>query len=167
MMLQRLVFVALVSAALSARAGDPGPAEVAAAREQAKWMHRAHAAALEAMHHHYFRRENPVLPARAMMDVFAKIERETRVKARWISVNAKAMSVEHEPRSEFDKKAAAALAAGKDFFEHIEGGVYHRAGPIPLGGSCIICHAPPTFTGKGQPGPFFAGLVISIPLLKE
>ena len=41
-----------------------------------------------------------------MEDVFAEIEHETGSKANWISVNLKAMSINHEPSTEFEKRAA-------------------------------------------------------------
>jgi hypothetical protein len=34
------------------------------------------------MHHHYFRRDGAVLPARALEDVFADVERESKIKTR-------------------------------------------------------------------------------------
>src|SRR4051812_13927584 len=44
---------------------------VAEARARAKLMHDIYAATLDVMHHHFFRRERSVLPARALEDVFA------------------------------------------------------------------------------------------------
>jgi hypothetical protein len=97
---------------------DDGPkgVTVAEARERAKLMHNIYAATLDAMHHHFFRRERSVLPARAMEDVFAEMEKQSKIKAGWISVNTKAMSINHEPKNDFEKQAAKAIAAGKGEF---------------------------------------------------
>jgi hypothetical protein len=140
----------------------PRPISVAEARERAKLMHEIHAATLEALHHHFFRRERAVLPARAMEDVFAEVDRQTKIKTRWIAVNTPAMSVDHKPETEFEKEAAEELARGKPAYDRVVKGVYHRASAIPLGSGCVACHvrlaAPPTKI------PRVAGLVISIPV---
>lgn len=138
---------------------------VAEARERAKLMHEIHSATLEAMHRHYFRRERAVLPARAMEDVFAEIDKQVKVKTRWIAVNTPAMSIDHEPRTEFEKEAALELASGKAAFERVVEGSYYRAGVIPLGPGCLSCH-----TRLGvlpAKTPRVAGLVISIPMKTE
>ena len=86
-------------------------------------------------------------------------------KARWIAVNTPAMSVDHQPESAFEKKAAEELAAGKDEYSRVEGGYYFEARPIPLGAGCIGCHtklAPIT-----DKKPRVAGLVIAIPVKDE
>ena len=76
---------------------------VAVARERAAVLHVAYAATLETIHHHYFRKNQAVLPARAMEEVFSEVARHSNVKARWISVNTKPMSVDHEPEGEFEE----------------------------------------------------------------
>lgn len=135
---------------------------VAEARERAKLIHNIYAATLDSMHHHFFRRERSVLPARALEDVFAEIDRQSNIKAGWISVNTKAMSVHHEPKNEFEKNAAKAIAAGKGDFEVVEDGYYRRAGAIPLGSGCVNCHT--GFFSKTPQTQRFAGLIISVPI---
>lgn len=137
-------------------------AAVAAARERAKLLHDIYSTTLEVMHRHYFRAERAVLPARAMEDVFADMARLSNDSARWIAVNTQAMSVQHAPKTDFDRKAAAELGTGKEAYERVEDGVYQRAGSIPLGSSCVGCHTK-HFSGPIK-SPRFAGLVISIPL---
>ncbi len=138
---------------------------VAAARERAKLMHDIYDATLDVMHRHYFRREHSVLPARAMEDVFSEMAKQSSVQTRWISVNTKAMSIHHEPESEFEKQAAKQIAAGKADFELIEDGYYQRAGRISLGGGCVSCHT--NQFSSPSTSPKFAGLVIRIPILAE
>jgi hypothetical protein len=138
---------------------------VAVARERAKLMHSIYAATLDVMHHHYFRSDRAVLPARAMEDVFAEMAKQSNGQARWISVNTKAMSVHHEPQSEFEKQAVTELTGDKEDFELVEKGYYQRAGRIPLGTSCVGCHT--KLFASPSKSPRFAGLVIRIPVVDE
>lgn len=150
-------------------AASPGkeaaPAGLATARARARLLHTVYAATLDAMHHHYFRRDRAVLPARAMEDIFGEVERETKVKAKWIAVNTKAMSTHHEPDSAFEKEAARVLGDGKAEYEAVEDGVYRRAGAIPLAAGCIGCHV--GLFARETKTPRVSGLVISIPLPKK
>ena len=142
--------------------GGAGRVSVAEARERAKLMHEIHAATLESLHRHYFRHERAVLPARAMEDVFADLDKAAKVRTRWIAVNTRPMSVDHKPQAGFEEDAAEALANGKAAFERVGKGYYHRAGAIPLGTSCVGCHT--RFGAPTTKKPRVAGLVISIPL---
>ncbi len=152
----------------SAPGGPPKAEErvtVPEARERAKLMHQIYAATLDALHHRFFRRDQSVLPARAMEDIFTDMEKQADIKAGWIAVNTKAMSLDHEPKDDFEKAAARALAAGKGDFEVVEKGVYRRAGPIPLGSGCASCHS--GVFGKTPQSGRLAGLVISIPVREK
>jgi len=139
------------------------PLSVEEARERAKLLHRVYSSTLDVMHHRYFRTDRATLPARALEDVFKDIEAETNIKARWIAVNTTAMSIQHEPATEFEKKAARQIAAGESEFEQVEDGVYQRAGVIPLRAGCVTCHAGPQSAANAKL-PRFAGLVIRIPV---
>lgn len=138
---------------------------LAVARDRARIMHSIYAATLESMHRHYFSRERAVLPARAMEDIFAEVDRQSNIKSRWMAVNTKAMSVHHEPTTAFEKKAAEEISSGKHEFERVENGIYLRAGSITLGSSCVSCHTP--FGSKVDKTPRFAALVISIPVKED
>ena len=169
-----LVTVSLWLVAVAWGAGDGNPSDskaespklaavsVEVARDRAQLAHQIYSVTLDVIHEHYFHPSKAVLPARAMEDVFEEVARQTKVEGRWIAVNTKAMSVHHEPRTEFEKLAAKELAGGKDAVEVVEGGFYRRATPIPFTPGCISCHAglfaPQTKT------PRFAGLVVSIPI---
>lgn len=133
-----------------------------AARAQAKMLHTLYASTLDALHHHFFRNDRSVLPARAMEDIFVDMERQTQVKAKWISVNSRPMSIDHEPRTDFEVAAARALSTGKAEFEKVEEGYLRRAAPIPLTAGCISCHV--GFLARQANSPRLAGLVISVPL---
>ena len=128
-------------------------------------MHDISAGTRDTMHHHFFRAERSVLPARAMEDVFAEVNRQSKIQARWIPVTAKAIRVHHEPKSEFEKQAARAIAAGKEDFEMVEDGLYHRAGAIPLGSGCVNCHT--GFFSRAPQTQRFSGWVISVPVVKK
>ena len=135
------------------------------ARERAKLAGEIYAASLHMLHHHYFLREKSVVPARAMEDLFDQIRRDSHLSARWISVNAKAMSIDHEPQNEFEKNAARALAGGENAFELVEAGRYRVATSIPLRGGCMHCHG--SFGGSESKIRHYAGLVIEIPTRSE
>lgn len=145
---------------------SPDPADgrvsVAVARDRAKVMHDVYSATLGTLHHRYFHGDRATVPARAMEDVFAEIKRNSKVESRWISVNTKAMSLDHDPKTDFEKRAAQEIADGKTEVEVVEDGYYRRAGAIPLGGGCLSCHEGLfRSTAKVQR---FAGLVISVPV---
>lgn len=135
---------------------------VEVARDRAKVMHELYATTLEVMHHRYFHGDRAIVPARAMEDIFAELERTSQVQARWISVNMKPMSVSHAPKSDFEKRAANELSTEKPAIEVVEDGYYRRARAIPLAAECVSCHA--GFFKAPTKTPKFAGLVISIPV---
>jgi hypothetical protein len=135
-----------------------------AARARAEVLQDAFLSTLHVMHDHYFHDEKAIVPARAMEDVFANMARHQRIQARWISVNTRPMSVNHEPKTDFEKLAAKELAAGKESFEQIDPSEYRRAVPVALESGCISCHT--GFFSPGKKTPKFAGLVITIPLVE-
>lgn len=138
---------------------------VEVARDRAMVMHDIYEATLDVMHHRYFHRERSVVPARAMEDVFSEIKRQSQVDARWISVNLKAMSIDHEPASDFEKKAAREIADGKSELDVVEDGYYRRAGAIPLSSGCVSCHA--GLFKEATQTPKYAALVISVPIISD
>ena len=132
------------------------------ARDRAVMMQDIYAATLDVIRHRYFHGDRTIIPARAMEDIFSEMKRQSQAEARWISVNLKAMSIDHEPESEFEKEAARVLSTGKKSFEKVDGGYYRRAAPIPLNAGCISCHG--GFARDVSRTPKFAGLVISLPI---
>ncbi len=143
-----------------ARSGE-SPA-VVAARGRAALTHIIYATTMEMLHRQYFRRGQAVLPARAMEDVFADGAEQTKVEGNWIAVNTKAMSLHHEPKTDFEKRAAAAIAAGQERFEIVDKDFLRIARPIPLGEGCVNCH---TGMFRSPPSsPRLAGLIVTVPL---
>ena len=57
------------------------------ARDHATLLHDVYASTLHVMHRHYFHGDRAVVPARAMEDLFANMNRMHQVEARWIAVN--------------------------------------------------------------------------------
>ena len=101
---------------------DPAPHDklpLEVARDRARLMHDMSIAALESMHRTYFQREKSIIPSFVMEDVFGQMKRQWKVEAHWIAVNMKAMSVDHEPKTEFEKEAARVLATGEVAIEEI------------------------------------------------
>jgi hypothetical protein len=135
------------------------------ARERARLAHNIYATTLDVVHHQYFRGDRSTVPARAMEDVFSRMARLENMEARWIAVNANAMSIDHRPQDNFEKQAAKAIAAGKREHELVEDGVYRRAEGISLmGKGCLGCHLTLGASGRIRR---FAGLVITIPVTKD
>lgn len=132
------------------------------ARDRSKLMHSIYTTTLGVMHDRYFHADRSIVPARAMEDVFSEIEQETGSKANWISVNLKAMSINHEPSTDFEKRAAKEIATGESAVETTEDGYYRRATAIPMTGGCISCHA--GVFNQSAKSRKFAALVISIPV---
>lgn len=138
---------------------------ISVARDRARLMHSIYSTTLGVMHDRYFHVDRSIVPARAMEDVFSEIEQETGSKANWIAVNLKAMSINHEPSTEFEKRAAKEIATGESEVETTEDGYYRRATAIPMTGGCISCHAG-VFSQPAK-NRKFAALVISIPVESE
>jgi hypothetical protein len=154
---------AVKRAAERARLDEQSRVPLAVARDRAKVMHDIYAATLEVIHRRYFHGDKAVVPARAMEDVFSEIKHQSRAEGRWISVNMKAMSIDHLPQSDFELKAAKEIADGKTELEIVEEGYYRRAGAIPLTGGCVGCHG--GSFGEPSKSPKFAGLIISLPII--
>lgn len=132
-----------------------------AARERAKLLHEVFATTLDVIHERYFHGDRTAVPARAMEDVFQQLQRRRNIQARWIGVNARTMSLPHEPKDDFERAAAKAIREGKGEYEAVENGFYRRAEAIPLDGGCLSCHG--TF-GAEVKSPRFAGLVLRFAL---
>jgi len=144
---------------------EPTRLSVDAAREKAKLMNEIYLATLEIVHDHYFHGERAVVPARALEDVFAVVKQKTNSDANWISVNMKAMSIGHRPKTDFEKMAAKQIAQGKGEYEAVVEGYYRRAAAVPLDSNCVGCHGGLFKTQSKKPK--FAGLVISIPIQQK
>ncbi|MCH9724791.1 MAG: DUF3365 domain-containing protein [Planctomycetes bacterium] len=139
---------------------------VEVARERAKLTHNLYASTLEAMHHYYFFNDRSSVPARVMEDMFKDIDRQENIKAKWIAVNAKVMSIDHKPEGDFEKQAAKEIAAGKHEYERVEKGVYRRAVAISLNNNgCLGCHL--GFGANKNKKERFAGLVLTIPVKQD
>lgn len=137
---------------------------LAAARERAELMHLLYSSTLETLHHRYFHGDRATVPARAMMDVFRDVERQTHTQAHWISASLRPMSIDHKPDTDFERKAATKISKGESVHETIEDGYYRRAGSISLDHGCVGCHAGLASTSTTRK---FAGLIISIPVNQD
>ncbi len=137
---------------------------VAEARRQAELLHNSLHAALQIMHHRYYiEDEGLLLPAAAMKEVFADVQRESNVALRWLVVEGQAMNTDHEAQTAFEQEAARAIRDGKPSHEMAADGLYRRAAPILLTAHCLKCHVPNRTTTKTHK----AGLVITVPLEKQ
>ena len=146
-------------------ADDKDLPTVTEARVRARLLFETYDATLNAMHRRYFTEKPGVpVPSRVLEEVFSRVSRRSKVSARWLAVNAQAMSIEHEPRDEFETAAVRALTSGKREHEVIDDAKYRYVGSITLFDSCLKCHAPAPMR---QDGSRVAGLVISMSVRKE
>lgn len=150
------------AAAFADEAGPPeAPREVREARARARLLHEALHGALQVMHRDFFREdEHMEIPSESLADVFRELERSMNVKVSWLAVNAKAMNPAHRASTAFEKKAAEALAGGRESYDAVEEGTYRYAGAINLGNQCLKCHVPDRRTLEDRK----ASLLISMPL---
>ncbi len=141
------------------------PLTVAEARRQASLLNETYMATLHVVHRQYFdTKQRDTLPARALEDVFKQIDERTKGRTRWISVNAPAMNIDHEPKPGFEEDAAKALTGGSRDFERVENGLYHRAAAVTLFASCNKCHLSALSSRRtGR----VAALVITLPVRQE
>ncbi len=118
------------------------PATVDEARERARILHEAFHGALQVMHRDFFREDEKLsLPSRSLEDVFATMAETHQVELHWLAVDANAMSLKHEPKTDFERAAVAALTTGKDEFEQASDDKFQFARSIRLSDSCLKCHA--------------------------
>jgi hypothetical protein len=140
-------------------------ATVEQARDRAKVLHETLHSTLKVIHRRYFHEDRAVIPARAMEDIFDEMKHEGHFEARWISVNLRAMGIDHEPATAFEKMAASELKGGKTEYETIEGDYYRRAATIPLKNGCIGCHEGGLRSSGSRDK--FAALIISIKISEQ
>lgn len=119
------------------------PQDIGEARARARLLHEALHGALQVMHRDFFREgEHMAIPSESLADVFRELERSMNVKVGWMAVNSKAMNPAHRAKSPFEKKAAEALAGGRESYDAVEEKTYRYAGAIKLGNQCLKCHVP-------------------------
>lgn len=147
----------------TAAAPSPGKetlVSLSEAQSKARLLHETLDGALQVMHRDYFDDEKSLtIPSRSLEDVFAVLKRKKGITLRWLAVNAKAMSVDHQPENDFEKAAADAITKGEKEYELAENGTYRYAGMIRLGSECLKCHVPMRKSLEDR----FAALVITMP----
>jgi hypothetical protein len=146
-----------VAGGATGAAGD----RVAEARLRSRLLHEIIHGALQVVHRDFFRDEQSRhIPSASLEDVFEEVERTWQVKIKWLAVNAQIMSVDHRPKTPFDRLAVSAIADGREMFEASGDGVYQYAGKVVLGNSCLKCHVPDRTSLEDRK----AALVITMPL---
>ena len=134
------------------------------ARARAKLLHETFRTTLDVVHHQFYREDEGLpIPAFTLKSVFEELERSQKVELRWLAVNAEPMNVDHVAKSDFEKKAVQAIAAGQESYELAEGGVYRSVGAITLTSDCLKCHVPNRTSTRNR----LAGLSISLRVKQE
>lgn len=156
-----LTVIAMLGRSVLTAEPEPPALTVEEARRQAALLHDTLHTTLQVVHHRYYREdEGLMLPAAALREVFAEIEKQQPVQLHWLAVEGQVMNTDHRPRDEFEESAAEALKADRPFFEEVTSASYRRAGPITLKNHCLKCHVPDRKSTEDRT----AGLVITIPL---
>ena len=115
------------------------------------------------MHRDFFDDEQShTLPSRSLEDVFQELATSYGVQLRWLAVNADALNADHRAKSEFERAAVRAQAAGKKEYEQTTDETYRFVGSVRLASQCLKCHVPRRTSTEAR----VAGLVIAMPLAK-
>ncbi|TWT63369.1 c-type heme family protein [Rubinisphaera italica] len=139
------------------------PATIAEARGRAKLLHETIHGTLHIIHRDFFDDESgQKIPSHSLEEVFEELAASYDVQVNWLAVNARAMNLDNEAKTEFEHKAVKVLSAGKDRFEEYSDETYKYAGAIRLPSQCLKCHVPARNNNKERA----AGLVIIMPLKK-
>lgn len=140
------------------------PSSVAEARSRARLLHETLHGSLQVMHRDFFSKDEGLkIPSRSLEDVFDELARRYEVKLRWMAVDLKAMNVDNEPKTKFEKEAVRMLKSGKEEFESATESEFRFAGRIRLSATCLSCHASRRSSNETR----FAGLIITMPLKKS
>lgn len=139
----------------------PATLSVEQARRQAEILHDTLHSTLQVVHHRYYREdEGLLLPAAALREIFADVEKRQKIELHWLAVEGEVMNTDHRARDDFEQAAVTALKADRPFHEEVTEKAYRRAGPITLRNECLKCHVPDRKSTEDRT----AGLVITIPL---
>lgn len=139
------------------------PATADEARVRARILHETIHGSLQVMHRDFFREDESItIPSHSLEDVFKELERGHGIKIRWLAVNAKAMNIDNEAKTDFEKEAVKVLSDGNPEYDQIKDNRFHYAGSIRLASQCLKCHLPQRTSNKDRT----AGLVISMSLKK-
>lgn len=140
---------------------SPRRPTVEEARDRAVLLHDLAGETLRAIHEAYYREDEGLpIPAVLLRDVFGELGKRRQVEFRWLAVDADAMNVDHKPKTDFERKAVQALAAGEGLHEEVADGVYRHAGVVPLTSECLKCHLPNRRSTRTR----HAALVIALPV---
>ena len=131
------------------------------ARSRALMLHEMVSGTLQVIHRDFFDdEESRAIPSASLEDVFQEMEKEFKVKMKWLTVNTDVVNFDHEAKTEFEKSAVRSLTAGKSYFEESSRESYQFAGAIRLGSQCLKCHVKLRSSNEDRT----AGLVILMPL---
>lgn len=139
------------------------PQTVEEARARARLLHETIHGTLQVVHRDFFEEESRSIPSHSLEDVFSELERSHQVHVRWLAVNAKAMNVDNEPQTDFEKEAVKALSSGQERFEAVSPERYQFVGAIRLSSQCLKCHLPARSSNAART----AGLVVTMPLRQQ
>ncbi|MFK8111628.1 MAG: DUF3365 domain-containing protein [Rubripirellula sp.] len=128
---------------------------------RARLLHEMIRGALQVMHRDFFDEDNAhAIPSASLEDVFHALLEGHHVEVRWLNVQTDVLNVDHNPRDDFERKAAKEIAKGKQEFAMAGAKQYRFAGRIRLASQCLKCHVKNRNTTQDRA----AGLLITMPL---
>ncbi|MEZ6068362.1 MAG: DUF3365 domain-containing protein [Planctomycetaceae bacterium] len=134
------------------------------ARARARILHETLHGTLQVMHRDFFREDDGTrIPSRSLADVFSELEKSYEIKLQWLAVDTKAMHIDHEPQTDFEKAAVAAFKADESEYEQVDGDAYRYAGRIRLSAVCLTCH----LSRRSNNNDRSAALTITMPWAKH
>lgn len=102
----------------------------------------------------------PVVAATTVRELQEIMVRKGWPTSRFLAVSGPVMNPDHRPRDAFERKAAAALRAGRSRYEEVTASQLRVATVVPLEGGCFTCHW--TTSKRGS----LAAISWSLPLLR-
>ncbi len=101
------------------------------ARRQAEILHDTLHSTLQVVHHRYYREdEGLLLPAAALREIFADVEKRQKIELHWLAVEGEVMNTDHRARDEFEQAAVTALKADRPFHEEVTEKAYRGPGRL-------------------------------------
>ena len=132
----------------SIQAAEPDAEKVERAREQVKMLDDLYKTAVVAVTKNYVERQADTPAAAIAKEVFAAMHKKGYHTARLVDVTGKPKNKDNVAKTDWEKKAVAAIKAGKEYIDEVgerDGKPVLRAATVvpAVLPQCIICHGKP------------------------
>jgi hypothetical protein len=125
----------------AAVASRPDATAVEEARRKVAMLNDAYQILVQEIHAWYPNKTGqPIVAAVPVRDLQEVMTRKGWPASRFLGVTGPVMNPDHRPKDDFERKAVAAIRAGKDRYEEITPERLRVATVVPLEGGCFTCH---------------------------